>query len=194
MRLEMARLDPTIDRTTLIDDALVEVDRLQGTIDDLLALARDTHEGRAPLPVATVVEEVDQSWHGSLAADGRPLRTIVEPGVPTVRASSAAVRQVLEVLVDNAATHGAGTVTLRARAAGTGLAIEVSDEGPGVQGDDSERVFRRRRKDDQRHGIGLALARSLAEAEGGRLILQRAAPGPVFAIVLPGGEDGTASS
>jgi len=194
MRLEMARLDPRIDRATLIDEALTEVERLQGTIDDLLALARDTHEDRTPLPVATVVEEVDQSWHGSLAADGRPLRTLVEPNAPTVRASPAAVRQVLDVLVDNAATHGAGTVMVRARAAGTGLAIEVSDEGPGVQGVDPEHVFRRRRKDDQRHGVGLALARSLTEAEGGRLILQRAAPAPVFAIVLPGTEDGAANS
>jgi signal transduction histidine kinase len=193
MRLDMARLDPTIDRATLIDDALTEVDRLQSTIDDLLALARDTHEGRAPLPVAGVMEEIDQTWHGPLAADGRPLRTIVEPDAPTVRASSAAVRQVLGVLVDNAATHGAGTVTLRARAAGTGLAIEVSDEGRGVEGVDPERVFQRRRKEDHRHGIGLALARSLAEAEGGRLILQRAAPAPLFAIVLPGSEDGAAS-
>jgi signal transduction histidine kinase len=193
MQLEMARLDPTVDRATLIDESLAEVDRLESTIDDLLALARDTHEGRAPLPVDAVVEELDQSWHGSLAADGRPLRTTVDPGTPTVHASSAAVRQVLDVLVDNAATHGSGTVTLRARAAGTGLAIEVSDEGAGIRGDDPERVFQRRRTDDQRHGIGLALARSLAEAEGGRLVLERAAPEPVFAIVLPGSEDDAAS-
>lgn len=193
MQLEMARLDPTVDRATLIDESLAEVDRLESTIDDLLALARDTHEGRAPLPVDAVVEELDQAWHGSLAAGGRPLRTTVDPGTPTVHASSAAVRQVLDVLVDNAATHGSGTVTLRARAAGTGLAIEVSDEGAGIQGDNPERVFQRRRRDDQRHGIGLALARSLAEAEGGRLVLERAAPEPVFAIVLPGSEDGAAS-
>lgn len=193
MQLEMARLDATVDRATLIDESLAEVDRLENTIDDLLALARDTHEGRAPLTVDAVVEELDQSWHGPLAADGRPLRTMVDSGTPTVHASAAAVRQVLDVLVDNAATHGSGTVTLRARAAGTGLAIEVSDEGAGIPGDDPERVFERRRTDDHRHGIGLALARSLAEAEGGRLVIERAAPEPVFAIVLPGSEDGAAS-
>lgn len=190
MRLEMARLDPGVDREALLDGALHEVDRLARTIDDLLDLARDTHAGRAPLPVESVVAELDETWHGPLAAAGRPLRTLVEPGAPTVHASPAAVRQVLDVLIDNARTHGAGTVTLRARPAGSGLAIEVADEGRGVRADDRERIFDRRRGDDDRHGVGLALARSLAEAEGGRLVLQRASPAPVFAIVLPGSEDG----
>ena len=192
MQLEMARLDATIDRAALIDDALREVSRLESTIDDLLALARDTHEERATLPIESVVEELDQRWHGPLAAEGRPFRAIIESDAPGVHASPAAIRQVLEVLVDNAATHGTGTVTLRVRSAGTGLAIEVSDEGVGIRNGDSERIFDRRRVDDHRHGIGLALARSLAEAEGGRLVLQRGAPSPVFAIVLPGNEDGPA--
>ncbi|HMF04816.1 MAG TPA: HAMP domain-containing sensor histidine kinase [Acidimicrobiia bacterium] len=185
MELEMARLDSGIDRASLIADALVEVSRLERTIDDLLELARDTHEERAALRIDRVVDELDQRWHGSLAAEGRPFRTIIEPDAPGVHASEAAVRQVVDVLVDNAATHGAGTVTLRARAAGTGLAIEVSDEGPGIREGEVDRIFDRRRADDERHGIGLALARSLAEAEGGRLVLQRERPAPTFAIVLP---------
>lgn len=191
MRLELARLDPRIDRQTLLDDALQEVDRLGSTIDDLLELGRDMHTPRAALSVDTVVQELDRTWHGPLAAAGRPLRTVIDPDAPTVHASPAAVRQVLDVLIDNAVTHGSGTVTLRVRPAGNGLAIEVCDEGPGVREADSEHVFDRRSLDDQRHGIGLALARSLAEAEGGRLVLQRTSPAPVFAMVLPASEDGS---
>ena len=91
---------------------------------------------------------------------------------------------VLDVLVGNAAEHGSGTVTVRVRPAPGGLAIEVGDEGPGVA-EDPEQVFARRAGSADGHGIGLALARSLAEAEGGRLLLQRPVPAPVFALLLP---------
>jgi signal transduction histidine kinase len=71
------------------------------------------------------------------------------------------------VLVDNAARHGDGTVHVEARPIDRSLAIDVSDEGPGVP--EPASAFTRRSGDGS--GIGLALARSLAEADGGRLDL-----------------------
>jgi len=98
------------------------------------------------------------------------------------RASAGAVRQVVDVLVDNAVVHGAGTVGLVVRDAGATVAIDVSDEGDGPP--DPDAVFRSRQDGGSGHGIGLALARALAEAEGGRLVLSRARP-PVFSLLLP---------
>jgi signal transduction histidine kinase len=50
---------------------------------------------------------------------------------------------------------------------------------------DPERVLARRAGNADGHGIGLALARSLAEPEGARLVLQRPVPAPVFVLLLP---------
>ncbi|MGW0202817.1 ATP-binding protein, partial [Nonomuraea sp. NPDC003201] len=80
-----------------------------------------------------------------------------------------------------AVRHGHGEVAVTVSDVGPGLAIEVGDHGTGV----AEGVDPFVRSSGDSHGIGLALARSLAEAEGGRLVLSRARP-PLFSLLLPG--------
>jgi signal transduction histidine kinase len=93
---------------------------------------------------------------------------------------------VLDVLVTNALDHGAGRVTVAAApAAGGGVTIDVGDEVAGFA--DTEAVFARRGSGAVGHGIGLVLARSLIEVEGGRLIVARAGPAPEVRIVVPAG-------
>jgi signal transduction histidine kinase len=125
----------------------------------------------------------------TLAAAGRRLHVIADPGLPPVDASAAALRHGVDVLVDNAAEHGAGTVTVRARPAAGAWALDVSDEGPGPSAGDGD-LFRRRSETATGRGIGLALARSLADAEGGRLVLSRPGPGPCFTLLLPAADGG----
>jgi signal transduction histidine kinase len=124
-----------------------------------------------------LLEEVESTWHGPLTAQGRALEVELN-GAPNPRAAQAAVRQILNVLVDNAFTHGKGKVSVAARDAGDALAIDVTDEGPGIP--PAEDPFTR--KAGKGHGIGLALARSLAEADGGRLVHVQAA---TFTLLLP---------
>ncbi len=167
-----------------IDHALEETDRLARMIDELLALRRDSHGDRAVLDAESLLDSTRDRWRGRLAATGRPLRLSVDADLPVVRASSAAVQQIVEVLVDNAARHGSGEVRVAARRASEGLAIDVSDDGPGISRDDDS-IFTRRSDNADGHGIGLSLARALAEAEGGRLVLTRRLPGAHFTLLLP---------
>jgi signal transduction histidine kinase len=181
--LEGALLTPGTDLREAVEEALGQLDRLQSTVADLLALARDA-EPVGPVDLRDVVGAAAADRRGALAAMGRALRVDVPLDLPAARGSAAAVRQVLGVLLDNAAVHGSGTVTVRAYAAASGLIVEVEDEGAGLR--EPDRAFERRSPAARGHGIGLALARSLAEADGGRLVVRRPGPAPVLALVLPG--------
>jgi signal transduction histidine kinase len=186
LQLEAAMDKPGGDITSSLVSSIAAVDRLEQTVNGLLALARDTRVDRAPTDVQEVLDEVERDWSARPAAAQRPLRVTIDPDAPRRVASGTAVRQVLAVLLDNAAAHGDGAVTVTVRDAGDVLAIDVSDEGPGVAIPQGE-LFVRRADGAAGHGIGLALARSLAEAEGGRLRLTRAHPA-TFTLLLPGAD------
>ena len=163
--------------------ALVQVDRLEATIATLLAAARDTGAPGSPVDVDAVLAALDASWRGRLAAQGRPLRIVREPDLAIPLAAPGAVEQILQVLLENAGRHGRGTVTVTVRRASGAVAFDVGDEGPGVTGD-PEAVFARRGPSAGGEGIGLSLARALASADGGRLVLRGSGPSPVFTLVL----------
>ena len=193
LQLEAALADPNHDVRAALHTGIGAADRLEQTIEELLALARDGRGSKAgPLDLEALFDDLDRTWRARLATDGRALVLTVAPQVPTAIASIGAIRQVLGVLVDNAVVHGAGTVTVAARDAADALAIDVSDEGSGITNPESA-MFARRSPDAAGHGIGLALARSLAEAEGGRLRLTRPAP-PLFTVLLPTAAPDSASS
>jgi signal transduction histidine kinase len=163
--------------------AIAQVDRLQATIDTLLAVARDAMVPDARTDASATLEALAQRWTEPLARQGRPLR-LHTPGRQAhgVSAAAGVVSEILDVLLDNACRHGQGEVSVAIRDMGKWVAIDVGDEGPGL-GDDPEQAFVRRTTGGEGHGIGLALARALAHAEGGRLTV-RAGPRPVFTLTL----------
>jgi signal transduction histidine kinase len=186
LTLEAELAHPRPDHREAITQALSDVERLETTIEDLLNLARDTAAERAPVNLAQVLDGLQRRWHSSFARAGR--RLIVDPGQdissPTV--SAAALVHVLDVLVDNARRHGEGDVEVRARGHSGAVSVSVTDQGPGIP--DGAAVFERRRSTAGGTGIGLALARRLTEAEGGRLRL-RAGDGTTFEVTLPAVDD-----
>ncbi|GIL27195.1 sensor histidine kinase [Actinocatenispora comari] len=181
--LEMALEKPNGDLRPDVLAAIEHADRLERIVDDLLDLARDVPPPNEPLDVAGLLAELRADRLPTLTATGRSLLVVVEGDIPRCAASASAVRQILSVLLDNATVHGAGQITVTARNAGGALAIDVADEGPGTAVSE-QLLFARRSGAAAGHGIGLPLARSLAEAEGGRLRLTRPAP-PVFTLLLP---------
>jgi signal transduction histidine kinase len=186
LSLENELAHPRSDARLALREALADVERLETTITGLLELARESSRGqRQPFDINLVFEEVAPRWRESLAAQGRNLR-LDRPEQPVlVAASRLAVEHVLDVLVDNARRHGAGEVAINTQVHRQIVLIRISDEGNGLS--DPASAFQRRHPGAAGTGIGLALARRLAEAEGGQLRLARADRHPEFELSLPAG-------
>ncbi|HEY2221746.1 HAMP domain-containing sensor histidine kinase [Actinomycetospora sp.] len=171
---------------TAVDGALEAADRLDRTVEELLRLAREpVGARREELAVDDLVDRVVAEVRADGVPDGRTIAAGVEDADLRARASGAAVRQILAVLVENAMVHGTGRVTLTARDAGPAVALDVADEG--TLAVDETILFAHRPGDADGHGIGLALARRLAEAQGGRLRLRSSTPTTVT-LLLPSGD------
>jgi signal transduction histidine kinase len=93
--------------------------------------------------------------------------------------------QVLSTLLENSLVHGRGTVDVHARRSGPSVILEVSDQGDGIPATMAPHIFERSVSSGAggSTGLGLSLARDLAEANGGRLDLVQARP-PRFALFL----------
>ncbi len=190
LELEAALDNPQRDPRAALIAGIAAVDRLQETVEDLLALARDTPRNRTDLErldLDRVLAEVREHWAQPLAAAGRRLDVRREPDTPPAAASPAAVRQVLTVLLDNALLHGMGAGhrgrPRRRWRAGPRRTRRGPNDHRGRIGTVPAALAPRRRD-----GIGLALARGLAEAEGGRLRLSTPHP-PTFMLLIAPDDD-----
>lgn len=184
MRLE--EITVTEDLETVREEAtiaLTQVERLTDVVQRLLTNSRDPRTGSAvPFDLDEVVKQQLEEWRPAYRSAGR---AVVRSGKTGIRAvgTPGAVSQVLATLVENSLMHGGGTVALRTRVIGNQAVLEVTDEGPGVPADLGNRIFERAISGRNSTGIGLAVARDLAEADGGRLELLQTRP-PVFALFL----------
>ncbi|PXY19810.1 histidine kinase [Prauserella sp. PE36] len=185
LRLESLTSHPDSDVAEEAQAAQEQADRLAEALDELLAAARAASEvGAEPVELTTVLPEVSEEWRQLLKAESRTLRLRVADGL-MARATPARLREVIGVLLDNALRHGSGNVTLTARrgeADGT-VVIEVTDSGDGVPDELAPYIFERGFSGAGSFGVGLALARALAEADGGRLELSGKRPA-TFSLFL----------
>jgi signal transduction histidine kinase len=164
--------------------SLEQVERLGNVIDDLMTSSRRTTSGVTEIiHLDEVLRQQEEEWGRSFEAAGRRLQVMHGSGI-SVLATPGGVAQILATLLENSLKHGAGTTTVRVRRSGaTGVVLEVADEGPGVPDELAPHVFERSVSSGGGTGLGLAVAKDLAQADGGRLSLAQRRPA-VFALFL----------
>lgn len=163
---------------------LEQVERLTAVVTDLLdASARATGLTEA-IHILEAFNTQREEWEAAFEAEGRELVFTDEAELP-VLAEAGKLSQVLATLIENSLRYGAGTTRVVARKAANrrGVLIDVSDEGPGVDDDIAPDVFVKGVSGHGSTGIGLALAKDLTGAMGGRLELTSNHP-PVFTVSL----------
>ncbi|MGD9794115.1 MAG: sensor histidine kinase [Acidimicrobiia bacterium] len=177
LRLESAR---DSHNPEAVESALDDLTRIEQTVEHLLAFARGAIPATAVLSPDDVVRRAEARWAQRARDAGRNLT--VRSGEPvSARGSAQSVDQIIDVLTDNALHHGIGEIRVSYRRVTGGVAFHVGDDGHAIDERDIDRIFERGH--GVRNGIGLALARSIAEAEGGRLLLTNRQP-TTFTLIL----------
>jgi len=162
--------------------AIAQVERLTRVVDDLMSRTRrGGDEPKATVSLDSVIAALQREWQPAFEQARRSVRVHGERGL-VVQATPVALSQVLSTLLENSLAHGRGTVDVHARRSGPSVVVEVSDQGEGVPATIAPHIFERS-VTTSGTGLGLALARDLAESNGGRLELIQAQPA-IFALFL----------
>ncbi|GGC66127.1 two-component sensor histidine kinase [Hoyosella rhizosphaerae] len=190
LRLDELAFHPDPEVVTEANEAMAQVDRLTQAVNDLVRASRDQNRtDTVAIDVMAELRSLIEDWEPQYRDQNRSLMLYGQDGV-TAHATGSRLREAVSVLVDNALAHGSGRCTIRVRNVRFGadrremVCVEVTDEGSGIPDSIASRIFERGFSGRNSSGVGLALARALVEADGGRMELQARSPA-VFAIFVP---------
>jgi two-component system sensor histidine kinase KdpD len=180
-------------RGELLDTIREEAGRLERLLANLLDMTRLESGAVVPKREWVPLEEIVGAVLGRLDAQlaGREIHIELPEDLPLVSADPMLLEQLVLNLVENAAKHTPPGTPIEIRAhAREDVELEVADRGPGLppgsEGRVFEKFFRGARGGPPGAGLGLAIARAIAEAHGGTLDAQsRAGGGAVFRLSLP---------
>jgi len=171
---------------------------LSGLIDDLFELTRlqagDIRWTAERVPLDALVAETVDAMRPQAEARMVAVRAELPPDLACARANPEQLQRVLFNLIQNAIRHtpADGSVVVRAEPVADGVEIEVADTGSGISAADRAEVFdpffqggERRARSDGGAGLGLAIARAIVEAHGGRIWLEDADQGTRVRFRLP---------
>jgi signal transduction histidine kinase len=184
----------------VLDDMKSEVRRMSKIVTDLLTLAR-ADDGAANIikvhfDVYTVIQQVIRSCQ--LAAEEKGLQLTFSGSETTIFADRERINQLLLILVDNAIkyTPPGGRVYAAVRMTGgvkAGINLIVEDSGIGIPDEHKAQIFDRfyrvdkaRSREEGGSGLGLSIAKWIADAHGGTIKVENAAGGgSKFIVELP---------
>jgi two-component system sensor histidine kinase KdpD len=190
------------ERAELSAAVVEEGTRLAGLVDNLLALSRLQAGSATPrsdwVSVEDLVSAAAEGLRGWAGGEAVSVRVTVDPDVPEIRADAAQLERAFANLLENAGRYGGGApVVVHARRGGTadghGVLVSVTDQGPGIDAAEQERIFEPfyRGRDAGSlawtgSGLGLAIVKGFVEANGGSITVQSfPGQGTTFYVLLP---------
>jgi two-component system sensor histidine kinase KdpD len=195
---ELSRLTANVQDSQMLKELADEIrdgsHRLNRVVNNLLDMNRlesgVIRPKREWCDVRELLQSAVDTEHESL--NGRDVRLDVPQEIPLALVDHALIEQAVAKLLANAGSHTAPNLPIEIDAEYTdeNLLISVSDRGPGIPPEATERLFEKFYRGDDRKtgglGLGLSIARGLIEAHGGRLTVEnRDGGGARFVITLP---------
>lgn len=187
---------PDAERDAYLAQLGGHVRQLAALVDDLFELSRldagDIGWSAERVDLEEIVHGTVTAMRPQAAASSVSVSAILDEDVGGALGNPEQLRRVLFNLIQNAVRHtpADGSVVVRAQRANGGVEIEVADTGAGIPPDQRERVFDAfARGDDARTsdgaGLGLAIARAIVEAHGGRIWIEEAVVGTRVRFSVP---------
>jgi two-component system, OmpR family, sensor histidine kinase KdpD len=186
-------LDAT-DRGELVDTIFGEAERLDRLVSNLLDLSRLQAGGADPEPAVWAIDDVVLQALDSVEGVGDRVEvSLPEDESAAVRVDLHQIERVVANLIENALRYSPTDEPVRVQVSESGseVLVRVVDRGAGFAAGEAERIFepfqRGARSTQVRGaGLGLAIARGFAEANGGRVWAEsRAGQGAAFVLALP---------